>query len=120
MSNAFKDARGEIHDILQAPLDGVTLISTVKGAVRGNHWHHETTQWTYILSGTLKVRTESLPAGPEQQIYEAGALIHTPPDQRHAWQALEDTVVLVFTRGPRSGADYESDTFRLPDESRLL
>jgi hypothetical protein len=31
----------------------------------------------------------------------------------HAWKALEDTVCLVFTKGPRSGDQYESDTERL-------
>jgi quercetin dioxygenase-like cupin family protein len=35
------------------------------------------------------------------------------PGVPHAWKALGDTVCLVFTRGPRSGADYESDTTRL-------
>ena len=33
--------------------------------------------------------------------------------EHHAVHALEDSVFMVFTRGPRGGDDYESDTFRL-------
>ena len=33
--------------------------------------------------------------------------------EKHAMQALEDTEMLVFTKGPRGGKEYESDTFRL-------
>jgi hypothetical protein len=43
----------------------------------------------------------------------AGTLVHHRPGDPHAWRALEDTDCLVFTRGPRSGENYEQDTYRL-------
>lgn len=118
--DAFVDRRGEIRDLVVEPLDSVTLIQTVAGAVRGNHYHLDTSQWTYVVSGRMRVVSEMLPDGPQEDVFEAGDLLLTPPKERHAWQALEDTTVLVFTRGPRSGANYESDTFRLDDDSRLI
>lgn len=110
MPDRFEDARGVIQDLL-AHVDAVTEITTVKGAVRGNHIHARTIQWTYVVSGRMLFAKE------EEEVLTAefgpGALILEAPGIPHAWRAVEDTTVLVFTRGPRSGAAYESDTQRL-------
>jgi len=42
-----------------------------------------------------------------------GELVKEPAGIPHAWLSNTDTVVLVFTRGPRSGQNYENDTQRL-------
>ena len=119
MASSFADHRGLIEDILDLdgePLNGVvTRIFTVAGEVRGNHTHKETTQWTYIVSGRLLVAS---PSG--RTPFLPGSLIVEPPGVPHAWRAEEDTVVLVFTKGPRSGENYESDTERLAPEDHLL
>jgi len=111
MTPDFEDARGTITDLL-GHADGITEIFTRKGAVRGNHLHQRTAQWAYVcsgrmlfVSGTDESRQER-ECGPGEMVVEA-------PGVPHAWRALEDTVVLVFTRGPRSGDGYESDTDRL-------
>lgn len=115
MAKSFSDDRGTIEDILDGPVDCVTRIFTRQGAVRGNHIHRETTQWTYVVSGCLVAAS---PAG--RTAYLPGSLFEEPPGVPHAWHAEEDTVVLVLTRGPRSGEGYESDTIRLPEGERLL
>lgn len=114
MADRFEDHRGVIQDLLITPLDGVTEIFTRKDAVRGNHVHAKTHQWTYIVSGRLLAAhrdpgtglTVTRECGPRM-------LVNEPPGIPHAWRALEDCTVLVFTRGPRSGENYESDTRRL-------
>jgi oxalate decarboxylase/phosphoglucose isomerase-like protein (cupin superfamily) len=111
---AFTDARGEIIDLIEhETINAVTLLTIKKGAVRGNHYHRNTTQWNYIISGVMKLVTQM----PDQPIVETlmypGDLIATVPDERHALVGAEDVVCLVFTKGPRAGSDYESDTFRL-------
>ncbi len=110
MADRFEDHRGIIQDLL-GPIDCVTSILTYKGAIRGNHYHRLTTQWTIILSGKLLVVTEKDGARVEH-VYGTGDMCCDPPSTPHAWKALEDTEVLVFTRGPRSGEDYETDTYR--------
>jgi quercetin dioxygenase-like cupin family protein len=118
---SHRDDRGVIQDLLAGPIDSVTEIFTREGAVRGNHVHSETVQWTYIVEGKLLVAyrvpgetvIRECEYGPSQLVLEQAGV-------PHAWKALEDTTVLVFTRGPRSGADYESDTQRLAPEDRLL
>ena len=114
MADRFEDERGVIEDILPGPIDQVTEIFTRKDAVRGNHVHYRTTQWTYIVSGRLYVvhvaDDWNAAVGTD---YGPGELVTDAPGVAHAWKALEDTTVLVFTRGPRSGEGYESDTTRL-------
>ena len=71
------------------------------------------------ISGLLRVVTQSgylARPGPRH-----GAMRLRPGRNRlrgagviHAWLRAQDTDVLVFTKGPRSGAAYESDTFKLP------
>lgn len=108
--NGFEDHRGRIEDILEHPIDAITRITTVEGAVRGNHVHHQTTQWTYLLTGQLRMVT-----GDREFVANPGDLVIHEPGEPHAWKALEDTDCLVFTRGPRSGRNYEWDTQRLEE-----
>lgn len=112
--DAFVDSRGEIRDLLRdVALDSVTLITSSRGAVRGNHFHRETEQYTYVLKGRLRWITKMPGDVPEDAVALPGDLILSPAKEWHAVKAEEDSVMLVFTRGPRSGANYESDTFRL-------
>lgn len=116
---AFRDARGAITDILKRePVEYVTLITSVKGCARGHHYHEKTTQWVYLLRGRIKVLAQMPGEAVERVVLEPGDLVHTPPHERHALVALEDSEFLVFTRGPRGGEDYEQDTFRLAQPLR--
>lgn len=117
---AFVDARGSITDILTGEtIDGVTIITTHGGAVRGNHYHAETVQWLYILHGRMRITMEVPGAGRRSVILDQGDLLGQAPGERHAMRALEETTFVVLTRGPRGGRDYESDTFRLPESDWL-
>ena len=116
----FEDHRGLIKDILEGPIDSVTEIFTKAGAVRGNHTHNETVQWTYVVEGEMHMVQRGPGGEIDSDYYGPGSLVRDEPGVAHAWQAEEDTIVLVFTRGPRSGANYESDTQRLAPEDRLL
>ena len=113
---AFKDTRGSITDILDGvPVECVTLLTFKRGAVRGNHYHKKTTQYAYLLEGKLRVFTQ-LPGRPvRSRVVSAGELIVTPPKERHAFEALKDTMILACAHGPRAGRSYEADTFRLSE-----
>lgn len=108
MSDRFEDERGVIQDLFDGQLVAVTHITTLEGAIRGNHVHKLTTQWTFVTSGQLRMAS-----GGRTVSVEAGQMVVHPPGDPHAWQALEDSECLVFTRGPRSGDQYETDTIRL-------
>lgn len=106
-----EDERGFIEDVVGSN-DGVTKILTLKGAIRGNHIHHHTTQWTIVSRGKLLVVTQEAVVVAQNE-YGAGMMFRDDPGVPHAWKALETTVCYVITRGPRAGIEYESDVQRL-------
>lgn len=110
-----QDTRGVITDLLERErIHSVTLITSAKGAVRGNHYHKATWQYAYILTGRMRVVAKSLPDGePREALVEPGDLILHPPMEGHVMVAVEDSSFMVFTRGPRGGREYETDTYRL-------
>jgi quercetin dioxygenase-like cupin family protein len=111
---SFEDGRGQIIDILKNEVvEYATIITSRKGAVRGNHFHKDTCQHLYVLDGKLRVVVQMPGEQPEEAILERGDVIVNVPLERHAFQAMEDTTFLVLTRGPRGGENYETDTFRL-------
>ena len=115
MGIAFSDERGTIIDILQhTPVDSVTVIASTKGAIRGNHYHQESVQYCYVLSGRIRAFAQLPGQAVEQADLVAGDLLATPVTERHSLHALEDSVMLVITRGPRGGRNYEDDTIRVP------
>lgn len=111
-----KDERGEIIDILvKDTVDFVTLITSVKGAVRGHHYHKETVQKVYVLEGRIKLLTQ-MPGEPVvATVLEKGDLAITDKMEKHGMTVLEDSSFMVFTRGIRGGEDYEKDTYRLEE-----
>ncbi len=110
---SFEDERGKIIDLLEKqPIDTVTIVTFTKGALRGDHYHQHTTQWNYLLSGRVAVKTR-MPDGPTaDEVMNKGDFIVSVPTERHTFRALEDAEMLVLTKGPRGGKDYQSDTFR--------
>lgn len=113
---SFKDDRGEIIDLIEGEdINAVTYISFVKGAIRGNHYHRQTTQWNYVISGKIKLVSHISGEETVETLMNEGDMAITKPNERHALVAIEDSTVMVFTKGPRGGKEYESDTFRLTE-----
>ena len=117
---SFEDDRGIIKDILiREPVDAITSIQSKKGVVRGNHYHKDTFQWVYVLSGQLQSLTQKENEPVIEKIVNPGDLILAEPLEKHALIALENTEFIVFTRGPRGGESYEDDTYRLVSPLQL-
>jgi len=112
VADRYEDERGVIQDLFGA-VDGITKITTKAGAVRGNHVHPDTTQWTYIVRGRMLFRWVEADGVITDEIHGTDELIEEPAGCPHAWQAIEDSTVLVITRGPRSGEGFEAGTRRL-------
>ncbi len=111
---AHSDSRGEIIDIISNDeINAVTLITFRKGAVRANHYHEKTIQWNYVMSGEILFATQ-VPGGVlVEKVLRKGDFAVTREHERHALKGLTDAEVLILTKGPRAGEQYEADTFRL-------
>tara|TARA_Y100000996_G_scaffold398078_1_gene365781 strand:+ start:358 stop:750 length:393 start_codon:yes stop_codon:yes gene_type:complete len=113
---SFKDNRGEITDILEnEKINSITIITFKKGAIRGNHFHKKTTQWNYVLDGEIIYYSQEKNKKNKVKMV-AGDLSVSYPFQKHAFKGLKKSRVLVLTKGPRAGKDYEIDTYRLKNE----
>ena len=102
----FSDSRGKITDLLtNTPVENVTLITTAKDGVRGNHYHVEATVYVYVISGKFKVVSKSVTKfeKTQEEVLEAGALVTFYPYDLHALVALEDSSFLIIAHGKRGG-----------------
>lgn len=113
-----EDDRGVITDIFYGRnMNHGCLITNAPGAVRGNHWHKHTTQYTYVLTGSMHYY--SRPAGNtdaavEKYLAKKGDFIISEPGEIHAMKATADGCTFIaFAEGPRGGEDYENDTYRV-------
>jgi quercetin dioxygenase-like cupin family protein len=111
---AHRDARGVILDILENDaVECVTILTSKRGAVRANHYHKKTTQYTYVIDGKIRVLEQRGNGRIERRVLKPGDLLTTPPWVKHAVVAIEDSTLIACAHGPRRGKNYEDDTYRL-------
>jgi quercetin dioxygenase-like cupin family protein len=114
------DARGTICDIFVAsPKDHCSIITFTPNAVRANHFHKKSTQYTYVIDGEILMATVVIDhngepsGGIEKTVLGPGDLVTHPPYHAHAFLANKASTILAFADGVRGGDDYELDVFRL-------
>ena len=113
---AFTDARGSITDLISDDeINAVTLITFAKGAVRANHYHEHTVQWNYVISGQILLATQMPGDEKIERVLNVGDFAVTRVNERHALMGVTEAEVLIITKGPRAGEQYEKDTFRLSE-----
>jgi quercetin dioxygenase-like cupin family protein len=111
---AFTDARGSIIDLIgDDTINAVTVITFAKGAVRANHFHKKTIQWNYVISGEILLATQTPGQERVERILRKGDFVATRENESHALQGITESEVLILTKGPRAGPQYEDDTYRL-------
>ena len=116
----FSDRRGYIRDLFQnSPKDHCSIVTFNKGAVRGNHYHKKSTQYSYLLSGKLTLRYSKVDKNGNikgkinKKIIGPNILIIHRPYEAHAFIANKKSLMIAFADGLRGGKDYEKDTYRL-------
>ena len=112
----FVDERGEILNLIDAPFTSAAVVTSVKRAVRGNHYHKTDYHYCWLQQGEMvylhRPAGETKPA--QRWTIKAGQMFYTPPRYEHAMQFTQDSVLLVFARNNREMANYEADTVRIP------
>lgn len=115
------DDRGIIEQLSKEGYDSVLRITSKKGTVRANHYHHKDSHVCYVLKGKIRYVEHDLlsdgsvnSAAPQREwTIEAGQCFYTPPLVAHAMEFLEDTEFLAIS--PRTGdsKEYEHDLVRV-------
>src|SRR3989338_3559477 len=49
----FVDARGEIRNLIDAPFTSAAVITSARGAIRGNHYHNTDYHYCWLQSGEM-------------------------------------------------------------------
>ena len=105
-----KDERGVIKDLMVGKNFSVTYITFKKGAVRANHYHKQTTQMDYIVSGKVKCYTNN---GSPAFTMAAGVGAFHKTNEVHAYKALTNAEMISVCVGKRIGKNYSKDTYKL-------
>ena len=123
LKNSFKDKRGKIIDIfVKKPKDHCTLVTFNKSAIRGNHFHKKSIQYSFVVSGKLlmlsaKINKNGTIIGKiKKEILIANNIVTHKPFYAHAFKAMTKVKLLAFADGKRGGKNYEKDTFRLKNK----
>jgi len=111
----FVDHRGEIQNLLDRPCGSVLVITSVAGAVRGNHYHKTDFHYSWLQRGGLIYyhRRVGDRGRPRRQIIRPGQMFYTPPMVEHAMYFTKSSVLIVVARNNRQMRHYESDTTRI-------
>ena len=115
LAEAFTDDRGAIQPLVDQLMRSAVMITSRKGAVRGNHYHRTDWHYCYVVSGTMEYfhRPAGSAGEPERLVIGAGEMVFTPPMVEHAMRFPEDTTFLTLARNPRNQEDYEADIVRV-------
>ena len=123
LKKSFEDNRGKIIDVfVNAPKDHCLIVTFRKGAIRGNHFHKKSTQFSFLLSGELdfyfaKVDKKSGKLKKIKKItIKKNTFITHKPYEAHAFRSKKSSVLIAFSCGIRGGKNYEKDTFRLKNK----
>jgi len=111
----YVDPRGEILNLLDLPIGSVSLITSVKGAVRANHYHKTDWHYCWMQKGSMDYYYRPIGAKtPAKYIrVEEGKMVYTPSMEEHAMVFTSDATMWCFAGNPRTSKDYESDTVRV-------
>jgi quercetin dioxygenase-like cupin family protein len=109
------DARGVIQSLVNTPIKNVSVITSVRGSLRSNHYHKTDWHYIYMLEGEVEYYYRPNGSDGEIKLVRAkkGDMIWTPPMEDHATVAIDDSVFLAISRNPRDQEAYEADVERV-------
>jgi quercetin dioxygenase-like cupin family protein len=110
----FVDDRGVITNAWLGNSGSVTLITSVKGAIRARHTH--TTDWhsTLIIEGQIRYIEEEN-GNHREWIFNKGDQFFTKPGVYHEMHFLTDSVMITINNMHKDHQTYESDVKRKQD-----
>ena len=111
----FVDERGAIYPIVDEAMESCVIITSVKGAIRANHYHKTDWHYCHVMDGEIEYHWRE--SGSDQPlnkiIVRQGQCFFTPPMTDHAMVFPEDSTFLTLGRNPRDQKSYEADVVRI-------
>lgn len=114
---SFTDERGTIQNlVVGANIDSVSVITSVKGAIRANHWHRISGHACIMTKGSVDYfeRPVGSQDKPTKVSIGIGQVFWTGPNVEHAMLFTgEENEMWCFRTGASSQAEYENELVRL-------
>ena len=99
---SHKDSRRSLTQLFTAPIAQVNEYHAKKGAILGDHFHNETTEYFHITKGTVTYN--------DVKIFNRGSTFVVEPGERHTIVCLTEVSMLTFLTKPYSKE--EPDTYK--------
>lgn len=126
-SETFSDFRGwVINPFRAAQICGFEpsnfhVASMKPGAVRGNHFHPETTEWLFIFNGKVKLtwstlKHSELPSTHISLIVDEPRLFVISPNTYHAIENISDEIVFLIAFNNAEEFHTETISFKKDNE----
>jgi len=110
----YSDRRGHIIDILEDKVGHIGMITFAKGAIRGNHYHKKSVQYSYVLDGRIELTVSNINGSRKRKyILTKDTLTTIPPHIIHTYKGLTKASMLDMTTLSRTDDGYEKDTIRI-------
>ena len=118
----FKNSNGVIQNLVLKPITSVASITSLKGAVRANHYHKTDWHYAYVVFGVVAYFERAIGSSeiPKPTIFKAGSMFFTPPMREHSMVFLEDSTIVTMAKNIRSHENHESDVVRVSFIDSLL
>jgi len=101
------DARGVISGIVQNDIcREINYITSKKGVIRGNHFHKNTAERFFIISGIVAVAVESMKTKKKTKFMaKAGDIFTIEPYEHHTFKVMKDASWINMLSKPINAAN---------------
>lgn len=92
----FKDERGRLVQLVREGFSQFNVIESIKGAVRGGHFHKLNNEAFFVVKGKLKLDTWDIGRGQdkEQYTFKTGDMFEIPANVVHDFIFDENTILI--------------------------
>jgi dTDP-4-dehydrorhamnose 3,5-epimerase-like enzyme len=127
LDDPFTNHNGTIQNLVLKNMTSVAALTSVKGAVRANHYHKTDWHYAYVVSGSVAYFERPIGSDfiPEPTVFRKGEMFFTPPMKEHTMVFLaDDSVIITMARNVRSHDSHEADlervTFITPELAKSI
>jgi dTDP-4-dehydrorhamnose 3,5-epimerase len=117
----FEDMRGSLKKLLMISqlkedekIEEVYVLISNQGSVRGNHYHKETLEYFYVISGKAKVALKNLDTGAFEEMILSSSdnvTLKVPPYVVHAFKNEEEEPFIMLAISSKEYNKDDTDTF---------
>lgn len=106
----FRDARGELVQLVHTGYEQVNVLASRAGTIRGGHYHKHSREAFYVISGSVAL-TFRRDGRQEQRTFYAGEFFLIHPYVVHSMDFSEDCVLVGLYDHCVEGKNGEKDIF---------